>query len=109
MQIGIDLHYFVNGMKTLQCGYFKVNVREFKINPDEEAARVALEWFKKVKRNFNYEVNLYKVLYNQIDITELVKVKEVNLMKDPGVGGSPILKDPGTGGGAIFKDPGTGS
>ncbi|UAL53519.1 MULTISPECIES: hypothetical protein [Metabacillus] len=97
MQIVIDLHYFVNGMKTLQCGYFKVNVREFNINPHEEAASVALEWFKKLKRDFIYNVELYKVLYNQIDITELVKVKEVNLLKDPDVGGSPILKDPGTG------------
>jgi hypothetical protein len=48
-----------------------------------------------VKREFIYEIVLYKVLYNQIDITELVKVKELNIMKDPG--------------GAIFNDPGTGS
>lgn len=73
MQIVIDLHYFVNGMKTLQCGYFKVNSREFNINPDEEAARVAFAWVKQVKRDFIYEVDLHKVLYNQIDITNLVK------------------------------------
>jgi hypothetical protein len=68
-----------------------------------------LEWFKNVKREFIYEIDLYKVLYNQIDITELVKLLELNSMKDPGVGGIPILKEPGTGGGAIYKDPGTGS
>ncbi|MFY0762129.1 hypothetical protein AB1K32_25345 [Metabacillus dongyingensis] len=78
MQIVIDLHYFVNGMKSLQSGYFKVNERKFKINPDEEAARVALAWFKNVKREFIYEVDIYKVLYNQIDITEIVKLKELN-------------------------------
>ncbi|WP_307437797.1 hypothetical protein [Bacillus sp. V2I10] len=54
-----------------------MNVREFNNNPDEEAARVALGWFKQVKRDFIYEVDLYKVLYNQIDITDLVKAKEV--------------------------------
>lgn len=73
MQIVIDLHYFVNGVKSLQCGYFKVDVREFKNNPDKEAARVSYEWFRKMKRTFIYEVTLYKVLYNQIEITELVK------------------------------------
>ncbi|MDQ0857683.1 hypothetical protein [Bacillus sp. V2I10] len=73
MQIVIDLHYFVNGMKTLQCGYFMVNGKKFKYNPEEESARVAFEWFQKVKRDFIYDVDLYKVLYNQIDITEKVK------------------------------------
>jgi hypothetical protein len=88
MQIVIDLHYFVNEGKTLQSGYFKVNGREFNIDPDKEAARAALEWFKSIKREHVYDIDLYKVLYNQIEITELVKVKDVNPMKDPGIGGS---------------------
>ena len=82
MQIVIDLYYFVNGMKTLQCGYFKVNLRNYKEDPDKEAARVAYEWFRQVKRDFIYEVRLHKALYYEIDITE-----EVVKLKDPGTGG----------------------
>lgn len=63
----------VNGIKNLQSGYFKVNILKYKNNPDEEAARVANEWFKKVKRDFIYDLELYKVKYNENDITEKVK------------------------------------
>ncbi|MRX54863.1 hypothetical protein GJU41_12845 [Bacillus idriensis] len=73
MQIVIDLHYFVNGVKSLQSGYFKVDVREFKNNPDKEAASVAHEWFRKIKRKYIYEVTLHRALYNEIDITDLLK------------------------------------
>ncbi|QNG60402.1 hypothetical protein H4O14_02425 [Bacillus sp. PAMC26568] len=76
MIIVIKLHYFVNGMKNLQQGEFRVHVRKYKEDPDKEAARIAYEWFRKVKRDFIYDVTLYKVLYNEKDITELVKEKE---------------------------------
>lgn len=73
MQIVIKLHYFVNGMKNLQQGEFRVNVRKYKEDPDKEAARIAYKWFHELRREFIYELRLHKVLYNGIEITELVK------------------------------------
>lgn len=70
MQILISLHYFANGVKSLQSGYFKVNAKKFSDDPDQEATRVTYEWFKQVKREHIYEVTLHKALYNEIDITE---------------------------------------
>lgn len=79
MQILITLHYFVNDDgKFRQSGDFKVNVKNYKEDPDKEAARVAYEWFRKVKREFIYEVTLHKALYNEIDITEeLIELAKV--------------------------------
>ncbi|MDQ0860022.1 hypothetical protein [Bacillus sp. V2I10] len=73
MQILITLHYFVADGKFRQSGDFKVDVRSYKEDPDKEAARVAYEWFREIRREFIYNVELYKALYNEIDITEIVK------------------------------------
>ncbi|MFY0758719.1 hypothetical protein AB1K32_07545 [Metabacillus dongyingensis] len=73
MQILIQLHYIINGGKLLQQGDFKVNERNYKLDPDKEATRVAYKWYREVKRAYIYEVELHKVIYNQIDITEKVK------------------------------------
>lgn len=72
MQILIQLHYLVNGGKSLQQGDFKVNERNYKLDPDKEAAKVAYEFYKKVKREHVYDVLIFKVLYNGNDITEKV-------------------------------------
>lgn len=73
MQIVIALHYFVNGVKTLRQGEFRVNIRNYEEDPDKEAARIAYDWLRKVRREYIYKVNFYKSLYNGIDITEEVK------------------------------------
>lgn len=41
MQILIQIHFCVNGVRTLRKGYFKVNAYKFKQNPDEAVAEVA--------------------------------------------------------------------
>lgn len=76
MKILISIHYIVNGIKTLQSGYFSVNVRAYKEDPKKEAARAAQKWFREIKRSLIYKATLYKVLYNEIDITEEVKELE---------------------------------
>lgn len=72
MQILIQLHYLSNNGKALQQADFKVNPRNYKLDPDAEEARISSEWFKQIKRESINKIELYKVLYNQIDITEKV-------------------------------------
>lgn len=81
MQINIEIHYFCES-PGLTRGSFYVNVRAFRENPDREAARVALDWFKKVRREGLSEVKLEKILYNsEHDITELVKQLELEYLR----------------------------
>ncbi|WP_191556623.1 hypothetical protein [Metabacillus idriensis] len=76
MQILVSIHYFVNDIKSLRNGYFKVDEKKFKSDPDQEAAKVTYEWYRKIKREFIYPVTLHRALYDEIDITGKVKELE---------------------------------
>jgi hypothetical protein len=57
----------------MQRGSFPVNPFEFEINPDKEAARVANEWIKQIRRE-NHVEKILEVNYDDNkDITELCK------------------------------------
>ncbi|PAD67037.1 hypothetical protein CHH83_20950 [Bacillus sp. 7586-K] len=68
----IQVHYDVNGMKALRRGDFKVNPYKYKMDPDKTAAEVAEQFVRQVKRESNVKIEIVKVLYNEVDITELV-------------------------------------
>lgn len=75
MNINITIHYrSTSDSRLLQSGYFPVNSLEFKKDPNKEAARVAYEWWKLIKRDMSFQVIIDKVTYNEEhNITELVK------------------------------------
>lgn len=72
MQVLIQVHYVINDMKALRRGYFKVNAYKFKQNPNEATAEVARQWIRELSKEYIYKIEIYKVLYNEVDITELV-------------------------------------
>lgn len=73
MQIVIELHYYC-GSPSLRRGEFYVNTRAYRENHHLEAARIALDFFKQIRRESLTEVKLEKIIYNsEYDITELVK------------------------------------
>ncbi len=72
MQVLIQVHYVINDMKALRRGYFKVNTYKFKQNPNEAAAEVAKQWIREMRKEYIYKIEIYKVLYDEVDITELV-------------------------------------
>jgi len=82
MQIVIALHYYVNDVKTLQQGEFRVNLKNYREDPNKEAARIAYEWLRKVRRELIYRVIFYKALYDGIDITEEVKQWDQQLNRE---------------------------
>lgn len=73
MQILIQVHYIFNDMKALRRGYFNVDQYKFKKNPDETAAKTAKQWISEIKREYIFNIEVIKVLYDNNDITELVK------------------------------------
>lgn len=73
MQISIRIIYKGNA-RIMQKGIFPVNSYHFKQDPDQEAARIAHEWWKKIKKEMSYRAKIESVTYNEeIDITALVK------------------------------------
>lgn len=57
----------------MQRGSFPINPFEFKVEPDKEAARVAMEFLKMIRKEGHIE-EIIEVVYNDDkDITELVK------------------------------------
>lgn len=75
MNILIKINYKSDSdSKLLQKASFPVNTYKFKQDPNKEAARVAYEWWKFVKREMSYRVRITEVTYNEgNDITELVR------------------------------------
>lgn len=73
MQVLILVHFFVNEIKTLRKGYFKVNPYKYKLNPDETAAEVAKQWIRELRKEYSYRIEVFKVLYDENDITDLAK------------------------------------
>lgn len=78
MKINIQIHYTSTyDSKMVQGGSFPVNAYQFKKDPDKEAARVALTWWKLIKKDLSYKVAIVEVTYNlEHDITALVKQLE---------------------------------
>lgn len=76
MQIVIEIHYY-SVSPGLRRGEFYIKDWAFKNDPDGEAARIALDFFKLVRRESLAEVKLEKIIYNsEHDITDLVKQLE---------------------------------
>ncbi|WP_409297777.1 hypothetical protein V1498_06915 [Peribacillus sp. SCS-26] len=78
MKINIEVVLLVNEARSLQRGTFPVNSRRFTEDSDKEAAAVAFEWIRKLRRLSGYfaEASIVKVTYEEKDITELVKTLE---------------------------------
>jgi hypothetical protein len=73
MNITIKVIYRGYEARLMRRGSFPVNSFEFEIDPDQEAARVAYEWIKQIRREGHIE-EIIEVFYNgENDITELVK------------------------------------
>ncbi|MEH7442765.1 hypothetical protein V7201_10715 [Bacillus sp. JJ1122] len=72
MNITIDLYLIANDTNFSQRGSFPVRVTPFKQDPHKEAARVAGEWLRRIRRDMTYPVGIRRVVYNgDQDITEL--------------------------------------
>lgn len=73
MNIIIRIIYQGSAAKLMQRGSFPVNTKRFKENADQEAARVAFEWLKQIKREMHVN-GIVEVVYDgEKNITELVK------------------------------------
>lgn len=75
MKVTIKIIYTSDGTtKIMQRASFPVNTKYFKDDPDQEAARVAFDWWKHIKRNMFHRVLINEIFYNENhDITKLVK------------------------------------
>ena len=71
MKVLIEVHYIHYDTKCLQQGNFPVNSFEYEVNPDQAATESAIRFIKELRREFP-GMRAYKVVYNSIDITELV-------------------------------------
>lgn len=66
MNVAIQIHYEADlGIKSLQRGSFPARGRK----PE----KVALDWWKELKREMNVEINLEKVIVDGKEITDIVK------------------------------------
>jgi hypothetical protein len=73
MQVLVEVHYFYLDTKIRKRGYFKVNSRKFREDPDKAATVVAKEWIRKIQVE-SPGMEIYKVYYDEVDITNLIKV-----------------------------------
>jgi hypothetical protein len=80
MHITIRIIYKGYSSRLMQRASFPVNAFEFEINPDKEAARVANEWIKQIRREIHVEEILEVIYDDNKDITELVKALEKALL-----------------------------
>lgn len=72
MTILIMVRYQSAAGGVLQQGYFKTKAWLYKENPDKEAARVAKEFVRQIKRDNPYEITITEVTYENNDITHLI-------------------------------------
>jgi hypothetical protein len=71
-EITIKFIYQGYSTKIMRGGSFPVNIRRFKDNPEREAARIAFEWMKEIRKEGHIE-EILKVTYDEDhDITDLV-------------------------------------
>jgi FAD synthase len=76
MTITIRIIYRGYAARIMRRGSFSVNTFEFDIDSNQEAARVAYEWVKQIRREAHIE-EIIEVVYDQDkDITELVRELE---------------------------------
>jgi hypothetical protein len=77
MNINLEISFIGRSSRSLRRGSFPIRVSDFKKNPDETAAVMAMNWIRKIKREHGYnifEFELLKVAYDsEHDVTELVK------------------------------------
>jgi hypothetical protein len=73
MNITIRIIYQGYAAKLMQRGDFEVNRKRYEKYPDYEAAFVAFEWLKEIRKEAHAE-EIIEVIYNDdINITDLVK------------------------------------
>lgn len=69
MNITIEIHYKSDSGKALQRGSFPLRGKKPEL--------VAYDWWKKIKHEMSYRVQIEEILFNGgVDITELVKKLE---------------------------------
>lgn len=73
MHITIKILYKGYSSRLMQRGSFPINQFEFEINPDKEAARVANEWIKQIRREVHINEILEVIYDDNKDITDLCK------------------------------------
>ncbi|QGQ45804.1 hypothetical protein [Metabacillus sediminilitoris] len=74
MQVLVQVHYFYFDSKILKRGYFKVNPKKYKEDPDNSVAEVAGKWIEQMLMELP-GMEIYKVLYDDVDITNLINVE----------------------------------
>lgn len=72
VKILIQIYFLVEGSKVLKKADMNVDSFEYEINPDQAAAESAIRWITSIRREFS-GMEVYKVVYNTTDITEIVK------------------------------------
>jgi hypothetical protein len=73
MNITIRIIYQGYAAKLMQRGDFIVNVKRFEKYPDHEAAYIAYDWLKEIRKQ-GLVKEIIEVIYNDsLDITDLVK------------------------------------
>lgn len=73
MNITIRIIYQGFTSKLMQRGSFPVNIKRYEKFPDHEAAYVAHDWLKEIRKEAHVE-EILEVIYNEDhDITDLVK------------------------------------
>lgn len=73
MNISIKIIYQGYAAKLMQRGDFPVNVKRYEKYPDHEAAYIAYDWLKEIRKQGHVK-EIIEVIYNDDqDITSLVK------------------------------------
>ncbi|MFP3511004.1 hypothetical protein SB775_15325 [Peribacillus sp. SIMBA_075] len=73
MNINIKVYLHTKGTNFFQSGIFSVLISDFKKDPDWTSAIAAYEWIQQINKNMGSSVRIDQVVYDDIDITELVK------------------------------------
>lgn len=69
--INVEVHYKMNDNRLLRRGPFPVVPANFIKDEKQEAARVAYEFIRQIRKESSYRITLEKVLYDGNDITEM--------------------------------------
>jgi len=80
MKVLIEVHYIHYDTPSLQQGDFPVDSFEYEISPDRAAAVSAIIFIKELQR-IHSGMQIRKVCYNSLDITDLVK-SEIKRLDD---------------------------
>ncbi|MCV9884690.1 hypothetical protein [Metabacillus halosaccharovorans] len=89
MKVHIEVKYIHYDTLSLQQGSFPVDSFEYEINPDQAAADSAIRFIRELQR-VHSGMQIRKVSYNSIDITEIVK-NEIKRLDDEIIYGSDDL------------------